>query len=245
MDMTAKQLGSLIGAYAEMVQVRWDNGWTPYLLSIKFDEISGGPVKRKAVMEEEIHELFVFILCHTHKRPHGKPADDLPLMIAIPDDPVFKRNKDMLRNIAINDGLHYHAILVIPPWSRMSKPLEDALFERANRRKNSCMLLPHVEPITHATDFVTDYAFKGLKSGRNSGDDLLVFPYSRSELPSRREKREQASDYHVQRARDDHRNADTRSKEMKNLREEFLPQVVQQLNMRQVLEPSKPETSKS
>ena len=63
------------------------------------------------------------------------------------------------------------------------------------------MLLPHVEPITEKAAYVTDYAIKGLKSGRNSDDDLLIFPYSRSELLPRRETREQAADYRAGRER--------------------------------------------
>lgn len=192
---TREQQEALIEAWGDMVEDRCTAGWSPYLLSIKFDELLGGPAVKKTVMEGEIEHLYRDLLCQAFKRPHGMPSDFLPLMVALPDHPVYKWNKDMLRNIAINEGLHYHATLIVPPWARMKQDLGDYLFMRAGRRVGEFMLPPHVEPVTHDIHFVTDYAMKGLKSGRNSTDDLLIFPYSRSELGTRRERRQEAAEF--------------------------------------------------
>jgi hypothetical protein len=109
----------------------------------------------------------------------------LPKGIFVPDLPVFKRSKQDLRDVVINDGLHVHGIVVANRFGRISEPL-DVHFER-NLEKYLTGNLRNidVQPITRTAGYVTEYGMKALKRPIFSMDHVLVLPRTIGELPDR------------------------------------------------------------
>ena len=84
-----------------------------------------------------------------------------------------------------NGGLHFHAILALPPSSRLKGSVVDHFASRADRYAGPNRLVAnvHVVPVTHDINRVADYVFKSVTRRRISEEDgLLVLPRTRGEL---------------------------------------------------------------
>jgi hypothetical protein len=104
-----------------------------------------------------------------------------------PDLPVFKWAKKSLRDVTINNGLHYSGIALTPPVSRFATSL-DTHFEQCQQEYLTEKLARiDVKAITWNPDFVTDYVTKSFKRGRVSDEDIIILPRAVSELPSKSE----------------------------------------------------------
>jgi hypothetical protein len=99
--------------------------------------------------------------------------------------PVVKFKKKTFRsNIIINDGLHFHALLLIPPVSRLACSFQEHFLKHEAMYLNKCRIVARldVEPIvTESSERLIYYFFKALKRGL-SYDDILILPKVRSEL---------------------------------------------------------------
>jgi hypothetical protein len=79
-----------------------------------------------------------------------------------------------------------HGIGLMPPVSRMKEGLdrhfvrEQGLYVRAGG-----LMRVHAEKITSRPGYVTEYAFKALRSGRADFDDLVILPRPRDQVPVR------------------------------------------------------------
>jgi hypothetical protein len=101
-------------------------------------------------------------------------------MILFPDMPVYRHEKKSIRDISVNDGLHYGGLALIPPVSRFRSTLDTRFAEGINEK----VARIHVTPITDNPGFVVDYAAKSFKRGWVSEEDILILPRAISELPS-------------------------------------------------------------
>jgi len=111
-------------------------------------------------------------------------SEVLPKAVLAPDLPVPKRSKVRLRDVTINDGLHWHGLMVVNPLApKMQTSLD--LHINGNLRKYlvGSIRTIGVTPITHTPEYVTGYGLKSLKD-RFSTDEIVIFPRSVSELPS-------------------------------------------------------------
>jgi hypothetical protein len=111
-----------------------------------------------------------------------KYAHLLPRAVFSPDVPCYKREKQTLRDVKINDGLHFHGIILVPTRSRLKVPFLQHLRDKRKSYGQGSTLTIHAEPIRDHHRFIADYAGKGLKRGRVSYDDVLVLPRSGKEL---------------------------------------------------------------
>src|SRR5262249_46305140 len=108
----------------------------------------------------------------------------LPQIIFAPDLPVPKRSKVGLRDVTINNGLHWHGLALINPLAlKFCEPLD--VHVKQNLGKYLCGSIREIsiKPITHGPEYVTGYGMKSLKS-RFSIDEIVIFPRTVSELPS-------------------------------------------------------------
>ena len=87
--------------------------------------------------------------------------------------PVSKKDKQSLSDLAINNGLHLHGILCVP-WNSRLKVDVGTHFHANNALyvKNRLLRLD-VKPVYSAE--VVDYAFKALKNGNATPDDIQVY----------------------------------------------------------------------
>jgi hypothetical protein len=131
------------------------------------------------------------------KRVVRKPTSlnwqhELPLLIGYPDFAGSRHGRMTLQELTINQGLHFHAVGLIPRRSRLREGLikHIQLNYDTYRGKRKRINTIDVERITYAPGSVVGYSQKAFKTGRFSHDHLLVLPKALSELPPK-EKSEQ------------------------------------------------------
>ena len=71
-------------------------------------------------MTDEIERVYATLVTRVVRKPRSpKSADRLPVFVGFADLPVAKRERKQLREVTLNDGLHYHGILLMPGRSRL------------------------------------------------------------------------------------------------------------------------------
>jgi hypothetical protein len=117
------------------------------------------------------------------KASDPKWSQFLPKAILAHDVPVFKRSKQQLKDVTINNGLHWHGLVLKTPLSPMlHEPLDVHINENLGKYLVGSIRQIGVEPITHTPEYITEYGIKSLKR-RFSPDEIIIFPRSVSELP--------------------------------------------------------------
>ncbi|MEX0827459.1 MAG: hypothetical protein WD005_00740 [Haliea sp.] len=136
-------------------------------------------------MERELERVYATMLTRIVRKP-SSPANvgKLPIWLACPDLPVPKREKQDLRTVAINDGLHMHAICLIPPQSRLTDGLQRHVEEKQGLYVRDQRVIRRIGaiPITSRPKYVTKYAFKSLQRGRFGTDNIIILPRAMGEL---------------------------------------------------------------
>jgi hypothetical protein len=111
----------LILAYGTWVWDFMDKGWKAYLVTFMFNQLPGGREAIIRQMTRSIEETFYPQLVKrvVRKTRSHNWLDVRPILICCPDVPAFKyRKKVYMPDLATNDGLHLHAIILIPPEAR-------------------------------------------------------------------------------------------------------------------------------
>ncbi len=118
----------VVAGYTSLVDQRVTAGWRPYLLSFMFKHLPARPEPVLAQMFDEAERFYSTFLTRVVRRPASpRSIGELPVMIVAPDFPVGKSGKP-LRQVTLNDGLHLHGVLLMPPCSRLREPGRGALF---------------------------------------------------------------------------------------------------------------------
>jgi hypothetical protein len=176
-------------------------GWQCYLTTFMFNPLSGSREGIVRQMSKEVERVYSTLLTRVVRDPRSpKVKGSLPILIGFPDLPVFKHNKGRLQDVVINDGLHYHAMVLLPPRSRLKESLVQH-FERCQdmylgkiktkkvagrlRSKRVASKLQHIH--TQATTYTprnhTGYGLKAM--GKLDHDHLLILPKSHGETTPR------------------------------------------------------------
>jgi hypothetical protein len=178
----------LIIGYTDLINQRVLYGWQPYLMTFMFNQLPGSPSAVIKQMQGEVERVYATLVTRVVRKPRSpRSADRLPVLIGFADLPVAKREKKQLREVTLNDGLHYHGILLMPARSRMRTGLAFHFmkYHRLYLRDRSRLDRLHVCPIDTDTGYVMRYALKALENGRLPYDDcVLVLPKSVTELPA-------------------------------------------------------------
>jgi hypothetical protein len=161
-------------------------GWHGYLLSFMFDQIKVPEHRRMEEMKTHLGWFYGRLAKASVPKassPNWTPF--LPKIILAPDLPVPKNSKVQLRDVTINNGLHWHGlVLVNPPAPQLPGNLDVHINENLRKYLVGSLRKIGVEPITHDPEYVTGYGMKGPKRSTFSEDDILIFPRTVSELPS-------------------------------------------------------------
>src|ERR1022692_204175 len=116
----------IVEGYGQWIREKIDQSWEAYILTITFNQIPGSRSSMLNQMKLELESVYATMLSRIVRCPmSAKNAERLPIWIGSPDFPVPKYQKQSLRNVTVNDGLHYHAICLISPDSRLKESLED------------------------------------------------------------------------------------------------------------------------
>ena len=177
----------LIIGYTDLINQRVQDGWRPYLITFMFNQLPGSASAVVKQMQGEVERVYATFVTRVVRKPRSpQSADRLPVFVGFADLPVAKRETGKLREITLNDGLHYHGILLMPAQSRVRTGLAFHFmkYHRLYLRKRSRLDRLHVRPIDTDPGYVVRYAFKALENGRLPYDDcILVLPKSMAELP--------------------------------------------------------------
>ena len=134
-------------------------------------------------MKKEVENFCSKLLTRVVRRPNS--SCDKPALIASFDLPVAKRTKVSTIDAFVNDGLHVHAILLIPPKSRLRVPLAEHIESNHEVYLRDRWKLDRVDVqpfYTEESSRVVDYVMKSIKKGRLDYDDsVLILPRSSSE----------------------------------------------------------------
>jgi hypothetical protein len=136
-------------------------------------------------MKKDICKVYGRVATRAVQNPRsGNRTHLLPKAIFVPDVPAYKQSRYNLRDVTVNDGIHFHGVMVASKKGRFKEPLHLFMTDpRFYVGTKICRV--HVEPITSEVVFVTDYAGKAIKRERFPIDDVLVLPMTASELPAR------------------------------------------------------------
>ncbi len=178
----------LVEGFTRMVTDRVDDGWSSHFLTFLFSQLPG---PRSAViqsMKDELYRVYSTFLTRTHRKPRTASSDELPFLIGAADLPVYKRDRESSPLVLCNGGLHFHAVLLVPPDTRLDVPVDEHFraHESLYLGKRRSLATLDVRPVTEDHERVVDYVFKTVLRGRVSYDDgVLVLPRARDELSVR------------------------------------------------------------
>jgi hypothetical protein len=176
----------LIAGYVRLLQQRVKNdGWNPYFLTFMFRQLPGKKNTQLVAMEQAILQFYSTLLTRMVRNPHSAfQQGQRPILVAAPDYPVFKHDKQKISDIAINDGLHMHAMLAVPFKSRMKEDIISHLQRYTPLYIKAPLKRINISEIEDNIGKVGDYVFKSIKTERCSWDDIIVLPKDRSEIRS-------------------------------------------------------------
>jgi hypothetical protein len=177
----------LMEAYGHWIHDHMDQGWDAYLFTFEFNQLPGPSPERMRLMKEYLFRWYGRLATRIVRTPRSpKSMPFLPKAILVPDYPVPKHKKKTLMEVSVNDGLHFHGlVLATRIGTRLQETLDVHMKLRGPTYHTAELHHISVRPITHDPEYVTEYGMKALKRGRFSQDDVLIFPRTVSELPSK------------------------------------------------------------
>lgn len=137
-------------------------------------------------MIDEAEHFYRRFVTRAMRRP-TVPGVDLPVLIVPPDLPVGKSVKS-LREVVLDEGVHVHGVLLVPPRSRLRVPADEHVrslqqfYVSPGGSAHRCVSAVDLRSVEHGVERVVSYALKGLARGRFSLDCLLVLPRALSEV---------------------------------------------------------------
>jgi hypothetical protein len=160
-----------------------DLEWTPYFMAFMFRHIPGSEQEKIRQMHKDIGRFYGTLASWVVRDPNSpKTAHLLPKAVFFPDRPCYTGRKQGLRDVTVNDGLHFHGIILVPTRSRLKVPFLQHLRDKKRSYGRGYILTTHAEPIWDQERFVADYGGKAVKRARLSYDDVLVLPRTGAEL---------------------------------------------------------------
>jgi hypothetical protein len=179
----------LVNGYTQVVIDRVGSGWSCHLMTFPFAQLRGPRGAVIQAMKDELQRVYSTLVTRLHRKPRTASPDELPILIGAADLPVFKRDRHSSPLVRCNDGLHFHALLLVPPATRLGMLVEEHF--RANEAmylgKHRLIERLDVRRVTDSYERVVDYVFKTILRGRVSYDEgFLLLPRARQELVSTR-----------------------------------------------------------
>jgi hypothetical protein len=177
---------TLVGAYSDLVQSRIDEGWSGWFVTFMFDQLPGSVQTHRLLMINEVQRVYSTFLTRAIRNPSRQSnRSRLPILIGSLDMPIYKRARIRLGDASINDGLHAHAVLLVPPQSRLRESVPDHFRAKDFLYRPSESKLARIDarPLETTPERATSYVLKAIGNGRLEYDDsIIVLPRSATEL---------------------------------------------------------------
>jgi hypothetical protein len=161
--------------------------WNGFQVAFMFNRIPGNFNRKCLVMENEIDRVYRTLVPHVERSPRSPAGSKrLPILIAFPDYPQQRIKSADLLDVTINDGLHFHGILLVNVDSRLKVRLDMHFREHYARyaRPGDILRRIHMQPIDDPTaNRATGYALKSLEWRIPDTDRIFIRPRTVSELP--------------------------------------------------------------
>ena len=121
-------------------------------------------------MSDEVHRVYSTLLTRVHRKPRTASTDELPVLIGAMDLPVYKRDKASGPMVVCNGGLHVHAVLLMPPASRLKGSLTDHFREKRDLYAGSGRSIQRIDvrPVVSDHGPLVDYVLKTVLNGRDA-----------------------------------------------------------------------------
>jgi hypothetical protein len=176
----------IVQAYGDWIQQHLDLGWDAYFVTFMFRNISGSNEVKIQQMHEGITRFYEKLATRAVRKPRSeKWVHLLPKGVFFPDVPGYRKTDSNIREISINDGIHFHGIMVATQEGRLKEPLHLHLMRKRKLYVRGKIYGIDAEQITSRAGFVTDYGGKAIKRRRFSNDHVLLLPRTLSELPAK------------------------------------------------------------
>jgi hypothetical protein len=176
---------ALVDGYTRLVTDRVRAGWSCNLVTFLFSQLPGTRTAVINRMKDEVHRIYSTLLTRVHRKPRTASTDELPVLIGAMDLPVHKHSKLSGPMVLCNGGLHVHALMLMPPTSRLKESLADHFRDKRNLYAGSGSSIQRIDVrrVVENHERVVDYVLKTVLNGRLSFDEaVLVLPRSRDEL---------------------------------------------------------------
>ena len=173
----------IIDAFGTWIKQYFKDDWDAYLFTFMFNQLPGSQETRRDQMHEEITGVYRKLVTRVIRKPKSvENANLLPRGVFFLDKPAYKRQKQRVRDVLVNDGLHMHGVVVSPRKSRLKVGLDEHFRDHRSLYETAKLYRIDVQPIDHSPVHTTDYAGKALKTRQFAEDDVLILPRSIKEL---------------------------------------------------------------
>jgi hypothetical protein len=171
-----------IDAFGDMIANLIDEGCTPFLLTLMFNHIPGNAARRYDIMREEtnrVYSIHATRVCRNVKS--RKDRARMPIWFMLPDFPIFKYEKQRMRDVKINDGQHKQGLYLLPLDSRLKTSPTYHFKENRNLYiwPDRELRIIDAKLIEETPRQAVDYICKALKTGRADRDQLFILPNDR------------------------------------------------------------------
>jgi hypothetical protein len=176
----------------------WDKKlWNGFQVTFMFNHIPGSFAKKCEVMEDEIDRVYRTLVPQVERSPRSPAGSKrVPILLAFPDySQHWKKFADLL-DVTINDGLHFHGVMLVNIDSRLKIGLDIHMQEHADRyvRPGGALRRIHIQPIDEpSAKTAVGYGFKALEWRIPDTDRIFIRPRAVSELPAGKKHQEQSS----------------------------------------------------
>jgi hypothetical protein len=183
------QLKSELANWVDQILNReWDGKvWYGSFITFMFNFISGNFDRKCTVMENEVDRIYSTLVPQVERYPRTPAGSKrVPILIVFPDYPT--QQGFSWQDVTINDGLHYHGVILIHIESRLKVRLDNHIRDNYEHyvRPDDIIRRVDVRPIDEKTaKRVTGYGFKALEWRIPDTDRLLVLPKALSEVRAR------------------------------------------------------------
>lgn len=164
----------LIDAYCQLLNGYIERGWDAYLVSFMFHQLPGGEKARLEQMKRNVTRVKEVLTTRIVRFPKSAAGSlRKPIFLGMPDLPVPKKRKTKILDYTINDGLHYQAILAVPPKNRLKTSLPEhfKIHHRLYLGDEGLRTI-QLEPLVETPKKAVRYTLKSLKRHRFDEDEI-------------------------------------------------------------------------